>query len=190
MIYASRDSVSELQLRSQSCLMNSSKWYRENRLKINSDESKVMLTGSKAQSKSLNVDDFILKYKGTPFELVGNAKYLGMCINSDIRIFPKDLFLQVYKSYIEPLLDYGINLHCCSTQKNIELVQRVQNHVAKLITGKFDYVNCRGIDLIKSLNHYMLSLKEEIIFLQYWCLELYLWSHQCTFQIALLWIFM
>ena len=78
-----------------------------------------MLVGSLAQLKSLNVDDFMLKYEGTPLELVENAKYLGISINSYIswdfhvqrlcqnmyyhlsllrrlcRIFPKDLPLQV-----------------------------------------------------------------------------------------------
>ena len=39
MIYASGDGVSEVLLRLQSCLINISKWYRENRLKINSDKS-------------------------------------------------------------------------------------------------------------------------------------------------------
>ena len=43
-----------------------------------------MLVGSKAHSKSLNVDDFILKYEVTLLELVENAQYLGMSINSGI----------------------------------------------------------------------------------------------------------
>ena len=43
-----------------------------------------MLVGNKAQLKSLNVDEFILNYEGVPLELVENAKYLGMTINSDI----------------------------------------------------------------------------------------------------------
>ena len=84
MIYASGDSVSEVQRKLQSCLSNISSWYRENRLKINSDKSKVMHVGSKAQLKSLNVDEFILNYKGMPLESVENAKYLSMTINSDI----------------------------------------------------------------------------------------------------------
>ena len=103
-----------------------------NHLKINIDKTKVMLVGSKAQLKSLNVDDFNLSYDDTPLELVENAKYLGMFKNCDIswdfhvqrlcpttyyhisllkrlrRIFPKNLLLQVYKSYIQPRLDYGI----------------------------------------------------------------------------------
>ena len=39
MIYASGDSVSEVQRKLQSCLSNISAWYRENRLKINSNKS-------------------------------------------------------------------------------------------------------------------------------------------------------
>ena len=85
-----------------------------------------MLIGSKVQLKSLDVDDFILSYDDTPLELVENANYLGMFINCDIswefharrlcqityyhisllrrlrRIFPMNLLLQVYKSYIQP----------------------------------------------------------------------------------------
>ena len=37
-----------------------------------------------------------------------------------------NLLLQVYKNYIQPRLDYGITLYGCNTQKNIDLVQRVQ----------------------------------------------------------------
>ena len=81
-----------------------------------------------------------------PLELIENAKYLGMTIHSDIswdvhvqrlcqsmdyhlsllrrlrRIFPKDLLLQVYKSYVQPRLDYGITLYGWSTQKNFDLI--------------------------------------------------------------------
>ena len=58
--------------------------YQENRLKINNDNCKVMLVGSKAQLKPLNVCVFISNYEGTQLELVENAKYLDMSIDSDI----------------------------------------------------------------------------------------------------------
>ena len=45
--------------------------------------------------------------------------------------------------------------------ENIDLVQRVQNHAARLITGNFDYINCRGIDLIKSLNLYTIRERRD-----------------------------
>ena len=124
------------------------------RLKINIDKIKVMLIRSKTQLKSLNVDDFNLSYDDTPLELVENAKYLGMFINYDIswdfhvrrlcqttyyhislskilrHIFPKHLLFLVSKRYIQPRLDYGITLYGSSTQKNIDLIQRVQTHAA------------------------------------------------------------
>ena len=88
-----------------------------------------MLVGSKAQLKSLNVDDFILKYEGTPLELVENAKYLSMSINSDI----------------------SWDFH----------VQRLCQNMYRLITGNFDCINCRGIDLIKSLNLYTIRERRD-----------------------------
>ena len=36
----------------------------------------------------------------------------------------------------------------------MDLVQRVQNHAARLITGNFDYMNGHAIELVKSLNVY------------------------------------
>ena len=35
---------------------------------------------------------------------------------------------------------------------NIDLVQRVQKHAARLITGNFNFINCHGIELVKSFN--------------------------------------
>ena len=164
---------------------NISWWYKINRLKINIDKTKVMRIGSKAQLKSWNVDHFIFSYDDTPLKLVENAKYLGMFINCDIswnfhvrrlcqstyyhkwllrrlrRIFPMNHLLQVYKSYIQPGLDYGITLYGCSTPKNIDLVQRVQNHAARLIMGNYNYINCRGIDRVKSLNLYTIRERRD-----------------------------
>ena len=37
----------------------------------------------------------------------------------------------------------------------------VQNHAAELIPGNFDYINCHGIDLIKSLNLYVIRERRD-----------------------------
>ena len=107
MTYASEDSVSEVQQKLQHCLININKWYRENPLKINSDKSKLMLVGSKAQQKSLNVDEFISNYEGTPLELVENVKWLGMSINSDISwdFYVQHLYQNMY--YLSLLTHWG-----------------------------------------------------------------------------------
>ena len=62
--------------------------------------------------------------------------------------FPQNLLLPVYKSYIQPKLDYGLTVYGCITQENLTLVQRLQNHAARLILGNFDYINFRGIELV------------------------------------------
>ena len=69
-------------------------------------------------------------------------------------IFPQNPLLQVYKSYIQPKLDYGLTIYGCTTQENLTLVQRLQNHAARLILGNFDYINSRGLELVKSLGLY------------------------------------
>ena len=169
----------------QTCLDNIYKWYSRNRLLINIDKSKVMIIGSIWQLKSLNLDDFVINYNDTPLELVERAKYLGMFINSDISwdfhiqnlckqmryllsllrrlrsIFPENLLLQVYKSYIQPKLDYGLTIYGCTTQENLTLVQRLQNHAARLILGNFDYINFRGIELVKSLGLYTIEERRD-----------------------------
>ena len=97
MIYASRDNIPEVKQKLQNCIKNISSWYKMNRLKINIFKTDVMLIGSKAQLKSLNVDDFILSYDDMPLELVENAKYLGMFINCDIiGIFMCDVFAKLH----------------------------------------------------------------------------------------------
>ena len=75
MIYASGDNIPEVKQKLQNCIKNISSWYNMNRLKINIDKTKVMLIGSKAQLKSLNVDEFILSYDDTPLDLVESARY-------------------------------------------------------------------------------------------------------------------
>ena len=46
LIYASGDNASQVQRKLQNCLNIIGKWYRENRLKINSDKSEVKLNSS------------------------------------------------------------------------------------------------------------------------------------------------
>ena len=42
-----------------------------------------MLIGTKSQLRTLHLDDFLLNFNSTPMEVVSNARYLGLFINSD-----------------------------------------------------------------------------------------------------------
>ena len=155
------------------------KWYNWNRSMINIE--KVMIIGSTWQLKSLNLDDFVINYNDTPLESVERAGYLGKLTNYDISwdfhiqnlckqmhyllsllgrlraIFPTNLLLEVYKSYIQPKLDYGLTIYGCTTQENLHLVQCLQYNSARLILSNFDYINFRGIELMKSLGLYTIE---------------------------------
>ena len=62
-------------------------------------------------------------------------------------IFKESSFTSV-RNHIQSRYGYGITFYDSSTQKNIDLVQRLQKSAARLIYGDFDYINSRGIDLV------------------------------------------
>ena len=93
----------------------------------------------------------------------------------------------MYKSDIQPRLDYGITLYGSNTQENIDLVQRVQNHAARLIMGNFDYINSRGIDLVKSLTLYTIRERRDYFLLTLmFKIKPFMESHRTTFRIELI----
>ena len=61
------------------------------------------------------------------------------------------LLMYIYTSIIQPKIDYAISIWGYTTAHNINKVQRLQNRAARILTGNFDYVNTRGIDLVKNL---------------------------------------
>ena len=93
--------------------------------------------------------------------LCKQTRYLLSLLRRLRSIFPENLLLQVYKSYIQPKLDYGLTIYGCTTQENLTLVQRLQNHAARLILGNFDYINFRGIELVKSLGLYVIEERRD-----------------------------
>ena len=118
-------------------------------------------------------NDFELIYEGNPFDMVEKTKYLGLHLSSDLnwdihimelckhlnyylhllrrlkRVLPKYLLMT---AYFQSKFDYGISVWGCTTQSNINKIQRMQNRVARIITGCYDFINTRGLDLVNELN--------------------------------------
>ena len=84
-------------------------------------------------------------------QLCKNMNYYLHVLRRLNKIFPKQLLLNVYKSYIQSKLDYGLSIWGCTTEGNLDRVQRIQNFCARIICNNYDYINTRGIDLVKSL---------------------------------------
>ena len=67
------------------------------------------------------------------------------------KIFPKQLLLKIYTSYVQSKLDYRLSIWGCTTEGNLDCVQKIQNSCARIICRNYDYINTRGIDLVDSL---------------------------------------
>ena len=52
---------------------------------------------------------------------------------------------------IQPKIDYAISIWGYTSRQNLNKIQRLQNRAARTITGNPDYVNTRGIELVKTL---------------------------------------
>ena len=68
------------------------------------------------------------------------------------RIFPRGLLPKVYKSYIQSKLEYGLTIWGCTTDTNMGKIQRMQSLAARIITGNFDPIHSRGVDIVRSLH--------------------------------------
>ena len=175
-IYASADNVELLKHKLETCMNSITRWYSNNCLSINKKKSNVMIIGSKFQLQSLQLDNFSMSLDSDKLELVERAKYLGLYVKNDLswdehilktcqnmnyfihvlrrlrRIFPKGLLLKVYKSYIQSKLEYGLTIWGCTTDTNLGKIQRIQSLAARIITGNFDYIHSRGVDIVRSLH--------------------------------------
>ena len=60
------------------------------------------------------------------------------------------MFAYIYISIIQPKIDYAITLWGYTSQQNLQKI-RLQNRAARIVSGNYDYVNTRGIELVKSL---------------------------------------
>ena len=67
------------------------------------------------------------------------------------KILPSALLLNIYKTYVQSKIDYGLSIWGCTTEVNLNRVQRIQNLLARIICNNFDYIHSRGIDLVRSL---------------------------------------
>ena len=63
-------------------------------------------------------------------------------------VLPTYLRMSIYTTVIQPTIDYAISIWGCTSEQNIYKIQRLQNRAARIITGNYDFINTRGIDLV------------------------------------------
>ena len=71
------------------------------------------------------------------------------------------MLMYIYTSIIQLKIDDAISIWGYTTAHNINKVQRLQNRAASILTGNYDYVNTRGIDLVKTLGFMNVSQRRD-----------------------------
>ena len=135
----------------------------------------VLVIGSKFQLRSLNLDDFAISMNVDKLQLVEQAKFLGLWVQNDLswddhilvlcrkmyyyvhmfhhlrKILPSQLLLNIYKCYVQSKIDYGLSIWGCTTEAKLDRIQRIQNLLARIMCNNFDYINFRGIEMVRPL---------------------------------------
>ena len=107
--------------------------------------------------------------------LARQASYLGLWVRNDLswdyhilelcrkmyyhfhmfrrlrKNLPSALVLKIYTAYVQSKIDYGLFIWGCTTEVNLNRVQRIQSLLTRIICNNFDYIHSRGIDLVRSL---------------------------------------
>ena len=190
LIYTHAKTVTEVNQRLQECINEALIWYELQNLCLNADKSHILLISSvKNQDVQMN-DPLHVTLGDVILEQKENAKYLGVFIDEHLKwdkqfstvcrnlgtkisrlrrlrgLVPRNVLNTICKTCIFPSFDYACTVWGYSTIKNRNSIQRLQNYAARIVTSNFDYVNYRGIDIVKQLNwqtfddrlHYFTSL--------------------------------
>ena len=169
-IDCSGDTIIEAQTRLQSALNKASTWFAHNRLVVNTNKSSLMLISHfKNPLETLNISP-----NGESLDCIPSSQLLGLNIRNDLswndhitsivrklspklglffrlqKFLPKSILTTLYFTLIQPHIDYCIFIWVNSPQSHINVLQKIQNRIARLITKNYDY-NIQGIQLVKQL---------------------------------------
>ena len=175
LIYCTGNNITELKYNIQKCVTDVHEWYESYKLVINTSKSNVMLLTTRQMLSNIGdtaLNVFIGNHK---LPQCNSIKYLGVDIDNVLSwnlqtdsiskklvfiisrlsrlkpVLPSQTLMYIYSSIIQPKIDYAISIWGYTTAHNINKVQRLQNRAARILTGNFDYVNTRGIDLVNNL---------------------------------------
>ena len=139
-------------------LHDADRWMCENKLTLNMTKTKAMFFGTHQSIKK--TDGVMVTTRDIEIETVGQYKYLGVILDSFLKldqhvtyvkskcmgrikmlgklrkIVGQDVSLQLYKSLITPILDYGDTVYDCLSAKDSHKLQTIQNCALRIILQK------------------------------------------------------
>ena len=175
LIYCNGENVSIVNEKLQNSLSLIKEWYDRNLLVINASKSCTMLVSTRQREATLS-DNMELFLGVDRLQDVECCDYLGLKIDKNLnwskyvnnlcnqlcskvwflsrlrKFLPLKSLIQIYKSYIQPKIDYAITVWGYSNESNMDKIQRMQNRAVRAIYNNYDYVNVRGIELVFIMN--------------------------------------
>ena len=148
--------VTESQL--QNDLDNVMKWFHINKLHVNSSKSSCMTLTTKHNVRNLQIT-----MNDTPIAVQSAFKYLGVNISNKLSwdkhisqvckrlgysiqilrklkgVVPLDDLITVYKTLVQPHIDYCITIWGYAPACQVQRVQRLQNKIIRLVTGIYSW---------------------------------------------------
>jgi len=174
-VYVSGDTVADVTSKLQKCLQGVENWYTANKLRVNASKSMVMLLGTVGKLGSIDRTKFNIFYDGQLLETTRKMTYLGLSIDENLSwdgqvanimrkvaykitllrrlssTLPEEILIQIYKTYIMPLIEYGATVWGFCSKDNLDRAQHLINLTARVIKSNYDFINVRGIDLATQL---------------------------------------
>ena len=178
-IVYSADNYNELEIMIEKSLKNINEWMNKNRLKINIEKSNYMLidfSGRLSKDLSLKIGNCLLKR-------VSETKVLGIIIDNRLsfkshidfvckklssrigllsrlkQFLPQNTLNLIFKSILQPLIDYGITVYGFTFDTHIKRIQRLQNRAARVISSSNDdisllFQNLKWNSFLKRRNYF------------------------------------
>jgi hypothetical protein len=171
-LYCKAATLCEVQNILQTNLDSLEQWLFSNQLTVNVSKSAVMIVNNKLTISSTNIN---VTLNNSNLTCCDQIKLLGIIIDNKLswkfhienmhsNIAPKLGLLYrlssclpqpqlriIYNTLIQSLLDYGITIWGTSNKMNLEILQKLQNRCARLVTGIFDH-NISSASILHNLN--------------------------------------
>ena len=185
LIYCTGNSIVELNNTMQKCVDDIQEWYEQNKLVINRSKSNVMLVTTRQMFYHMVAKELNVLIDNQKLLQCTSMTYLGVEIDNTLSwdaqtndvckklvfiiyrlsrlkmVLPRYLLMSIYTSIIQPIIDYAISIWGYTSSHNLNKIQRLQNRSAIIITRNYDYVNTRGIDIVKNLKWMSVSQRRD-----------------------------
>jgi hypothetical protein len=174
LLYVSGQNINEINEKLQVSVNKVKEWYDNNILVVNASKSNTLLVATRQKEVHVN-GEVSIHFGNDRLDNVDSCKYLGVEIDKNINwsshidnlckdlnskvwslsraksFVPRQVLLDMYKSLIQPKIDYAITVWGYTTDQNLDRIQLLQNRAARVICNNFDFVNTRGINLVADL---------------------------------------